>query len=120
MSEEFKGLTTTNREMVEEVPYGMYVWEIEEDGEKKILGDGDGNIMNVFCMKGDRKAIEALKQAARHYGYPDGKLVWWSGKRRVTDEELEEQQMRERMGLVADPLDYGAIRDEIRMKRQHG
>jgi hypothetical protein len=107
---ETPGLKTTNRQMVEEVPYGMYVWQTE-DGE--VLGDGEGNVMNVFCMKGDRRAIAALAEAARHYGFPEGKPVWWSGKRRVTDEELEEQQMRERLGLTPDPLDYGAIRDKI-------
>lgn len=120
MNTELPGLKTTNRQMIEEVPYGMYVWEIEEDGEKKVLGDDDGNIMNVFCMKGDRKAIDALTQAARHYGFPEGRPVWWSGKRPISDEELAEQEARERLGLVADPLDYGAIRDEMRMKNQHG
>lgn len=114
------GFKTTNRQFVEEVPYGMYVWEIEEDGEKKVLGDDDGNVMNVFCMKGDRKALAALADAARHYGYPEGTPVWWSGKRRVSDEELEEQQMRERLGLTPDPLDYGAIKDEERARRQNG
>jgi hypothetical protein len=108
---------TTNKQLVEEVPYGMYVWECP-DGE--ILGDGDGNIMNVFCMKGDRKAIQALRDAARHYGFPEGRPVWWSGKRRVTDEEYEEQEARERLGLVADPLDYGAIKDAERARKAHG
>ena len=118
MSEEFKGLQlkTTNRQQVEEVPYGMYVWQTP-DGE--VLGDEDGNIMNVFCMKGDRRAIAALADAARHYGFPEGKPVWWTGKRRITDEELEEQQMREKLGLTPDPLDYGAIKDEMRARNLH-
>lgn len=110
-------LKTNNRQVVEEVPYGMYVWETE-DGE--VLGDGDGNIMNVFCMKGDRTAIAAITDAARHYGYPDGKAVWWTGKRPITDEELQEQEMREKLGLEPDPLNYGAIRDEARSSKQHG
>lgn len=114
---ENKGLKTTNRQMIEEVPYGMYVWKCA-DGE--VLGDDDGNIMNVFCNKGDRNAIAALADAARYYGFPDGEPVWWSGKRRVNDEELAEQEMRERLGLTPDPLDYGAIRDELRAKKQHG
>lgn len=114
---ENKGFRTTNRQMIEEVPYGMYVWQTP-DGE--VLGDGDGNVMNVFCMKGDRKAIAALADAARYYGFPEGKAVWWSGKRRVTDDELAEQEMRERLGLTPDPLDYGAIRDELRSKKAHG
>lgn len=108
---------TTNKQIIEEVPYGMYVWECS-DGE--VLGDDEGNVMNVFCMKGDRKAIDAITQAARHYGFPDGKAVWWSGKRPITDEELQEQQTREKLGMIADPLDYGAIRDEMRAKKQHG
>lgn len=108
------GLKTTNREEVEEVPYGMYVWQ-NPDGD--VFGDDDGNVMNVFCMKGDRKAIEALRQAARDHGAGEGKPVWWSGKRRISDDELEEQQYREAMGLVPDPLDYGAIKDEMRSLR---
>lgn len=113
-------LTTVNRQQVEEVPYGMYVWEIEEDGEKKVLGDDDGNVLNVFCMKGNREAIKALADAARYYGFPDGKAIWWSGKRRVTDEELHEQEMREQLGLVPDPLDYGAIMETLRERKING
>lgn len=108
---------TTNKQIIEEVPYGMYVWECP-DGE--VLGDDEGNVMNVFCMKGDRKAIDAITQAARHYGFPEGKVVWWSGKRPITEEELQEQQTREKLGMIPDPLDYGAINDEMRAKKQHG
>jgi len=107
---------TTNKQIIEEVPYGMYVWECP-DGE--VLGDDEGNVMNVFCMKGDRRAIDAITQAARHYGFPEGKVVWWSGKRPVTDEELQEQQTREKLGMVPDPMDYGALRDEMRANKQH-
>lgn len=107
---------TTNKQIVEEVPYGMYVWECP-DGE--VLGDDDGNVMNVFCMKGDRRAIDAITQAARHYGFPEGRAVWWSGKRPITDEELQEQQTREKLGMVPDPMDYGALRDEMRANKQH-
>lgn len=117
MDNELKGLTTTNRQVVEEAPYGMYVWQTP-DGE--VLGDGDGNIMNVFCTKGNRRAIAALADAARHYGFPDGQAVWWSGKRRINDEQLQEQETRERLGLTPDPLDYGAIRDEVRARKSNG
>lgn len=105
-------LNTTRKTQVEEVPYGMYVWETP-DGE--VLGDDDGNIMNVFCMKGDQKAIKAITDAARHFGFPEGKPVWWSGKRPISDEEYEEQVARHAAGLVADPLDYGAIKDEMKV-----
>ena len=104
-------LTTKNVEAVEEVPYGIYVWRCE-DGE--VLGDGDGNIMNVFCLKGDRKAIEAITKAARHYGFPDGQPEWWSGQRPVSDEEFEKQKQRQSLGLIPDEMDHGAIMDELR------
>jgi hypothetical protein len=103
-------LKTTGRRAVEEVPYG----------ETQVLGDGDGNVMNVFCMKGDKRAIRALADAARSYGYPDGKPVWWSGKRRINDEELQEQQMREKLGLNPDPMDYAALMDELKAQRHGG
>lgn len=102
---------TVNKEIVEEVPYGMYVWQTP-DGET--LGDGDGNIMNVFCIKGDREALRAITEAAAYYGFPDGKPVWWTGKRRITDEEEQEQKMRAKLGLEPDPLNYSAIKDEIK------
>lgn len=109
-------LKTTGKRIVEEHSWGMYVWELP-NGE--VLGDEDKNIMNVFCTKGDRRAIQALTDAAKSYGFKEGTPVWWPGKRRITDEELAEQEMRERLGLVPDPLDIGAIRDEMRAKR-HG
>lgn len=110
-------LTTTGRRQVEEVSYGMYVWRTP-DGE--VLGDGEGNIMNVFCTKGDQKAIRAITEAARSYGFEEGQAEWWTGKRPISDEEYEEQLARQAMGLVADPLDIGAIRDEMRSRKIHG
>lgn len=104
-------LTTTNRSEVKEVPYGVYVWQTP-DGE--FLGDGDGNFMLIFSTEGNQDSIKKITEAARHYGYPEGKPVFWSGKRPITDEEYEEQLMRERLGMVPDPLDYGAIRDEAK------
>ena len=109
-------LKTTNKQFIEEQPWGLYVWRCP-DGE--VLGDDEGNVMNVFCMKGDRRAIAALTDAARHYGFTEGGPEFWSGKRRISDEELEEQRLREKMGLVPDPLDIGALRDEAR-GRQNG
>lgn len=109
-------LITTNKQEIEEVPWGVYVWEIEEDGQKKILGDGS-NFMTIFSTRGDQSKIKQLADAARSYGYPNGRAVFWSGKRPISDEEYEEQLMREKLGLVPDPLDVGAIRDEMRSRR---
>lgn len=107
-------LITTNKQEVEEVPYGCYVWQTP-DGE--FLGDGDGNFMLIFGMKNDRTKVAKITDAARYYGHPEGKVVFWSGKRPITDEEYDEQLMREKLGLVPDPLDMGAIRDEAKANR---
>jgi len=112
-----EGFKTTNREAVEEVPYGMYVWETP-DGE--VLGDGDGNVMNVFCMKGDLRAIKALSDAARSYGFSEGRPVWWTGKRPIDDEELSIQETRAKLGLVPDPLDIPAVVADMKERQQHG
>jgi len=114
-----KGFKTIGRKEVEEVPWGMYVWEIVEDGQAQVLGDGEGNVMNVFCLKNDRRAIQAITDAARSYGFPEGRAVWWSGKRPIDDEQLEEQEARAKFGLIPDPLDYGAITDEIKTRKAY-
>lgn len=111
------GLKSLGKQVVEEVPYGMYVWQTP-DGE--VLGDEDGNVMNVFCMKNEQWARDAIADAARHYGFPEGEAVWWSGKRRISDEELEEQELRAKFGLEPDPLNVAAIRDEQRERKANG
>jgi hypothetical protein len=108
-------MKTTNRQVIKEVPWGVYVWQCA-DGE--FLADDSGNFMLVFCQEGDRKAIKAITDAARFYGYPDGKPVYWSGRRPISDEEYEHQLARAKAGLTPDPLDIGAIRDEERALRQ--
>lgn len=106
-------LKTTNRSQVEEVPWGMYVWQTP-DGE--VLGDDEGNVMNVFVWepKGRAAARQALREAARYWGHPEGAPVWWSGVRPIDDEQLAYQTERAKQGLVPDPLDIGAIQDEMR------
>lgn len=96
----------------------MLVWQCP-DGE--FLGDDEGNFMHVFCTEDNMAARKALADAAKAYGFPEGKPVFWSGKRPITDEQLEEQLARSAAGLVPDPLDIAAIRDEERaLKQQNG
>lgn len=88
----------------------MYVWQTP-DGE--YLGDDEGRFMHVFCEEGNRAAINALADAAKYYGAPEGRAIYWSGKRPISDEEYEHQIQRQAAGLVPDPLDIGAIKDEM-------
>lgn len=110
-------LSLVNRQVVEEdMPYGVYVWQTP-DGE--FLGDDDGNFMLIFSQKGDRAKITKLSEAAKHYGYPEGRAVFWAGRRPISDEEYEHQLARQRAGLTPDPLDIGALREE-RDSARHG
>jgi hypothetical protein len=109
-------LKTNRRQVVKEVPWGVYVWQLPS---QEFLADEEGNFMLVFCEEGNQEAIEALTIAAKGYGFPEGKAIYWSGKRPITDEEYEHQLARAKAGLTPDPLDIGAIRDEERALREH-
>jgi len=101
-------MKTTRKQIVEEVPWGVYVWEMP-DG--RWIGDDEGNFLNIAAMKGDQKRIQQLKDAARSYGITEGKPFYLSGHRKVTDEEFEEQKRRMTFGLVPDELDVAAFRE---------
>lgn len=110
-------MRTTNRQVLKEVPWGVYVWQLPT-GE--FLADDDGNFMLVYCEEGNQNAITALADAAKHYGFAEGKAVYWSGKRPITDEEYEQQLARAKAGLIPDPLDIAAIREEEAFRRHGG
>lgn len=107
-------LNSKGKQIVDESILGVYVWECE-DGE--FLGDNEGRLLSVNTVRGDRTKIEAIAKVAAHYGYPQGRAVFWSGNRKVSDDEFDEQIDRHKSGLVADPMDLRAIEDEIQASR---
>lgn len=115
----YMSFKTTRKQIVEEVEYGMYVWRLPSGD---VLRDEDGNTMNVFCLRKEirPKGKQLIIDAAKAYGFPYGTPEWWSGKRPISDEELEEQRQRELFGLIADPLDYAAVAEEQKRKYIHG
>lgn len=98
----------------------MWVWQCS-DGE--FAGDDAGNFMHVFVWdirneEVNEAAKKALSQAARSFGFGDGKPVFWQGKRPIDDEQLEIQLARAEAGLTPDPFDIAAIREEEEMMRK--
>ncbi len=96
--------------VIDETEFGLYLWETQ-DG--KLVCDEDANYLNIPSVKGDKKKIKLLELAAKDCGIIGGKAVFFSGNRRVTDEEYEHQRQRMEWGLIPDELDYGAAREEV-------
>lgn len=102
-------LNTTRKHIVEEVGYGLYVWEMP-DG--RWVGDDEGNFLNIASMKGDKKRMQQLKDAAAQFGITSGQPFFLSGHRQVTDEEFENQKRRLAFGLLPDEYDIPALMEE--------
>lgn len=102
---------------VEEDAYGLYIW-MTNDGRR--VADENGNTMNIPSKKGDLNNIKKLRDAARYYGVPDGKPVFLSSRRRVTQSEWEYQQERLRAGLIPDPLDFHAMKEQADYAKKYG
>lgn len=93
------------------------------DGE--YAEDDNGNFMHVFVwdvrnQEVNEAARKALEGAAKSFGFGEGKAVCWQGRRPINDEQFMEQYGRMQQGLVPDPLDIGAIREEERALKQRG
>jgi hypothetical protein len=95
----------------EESTLGIYVWEMP-DG--RWIGDDEGNYLSITSKKNNKSRIEALAKEVRNFGIYEGKPKFLSARRKVTDEEFEEQQSRLKWGLVPDPLDIGNYKDEVK------
>lgn len=102
---------------IEEVSYGVYLWQMPNGA---LVQDEDGNYLNVASMKGDIRRINNLKAAAKELGLEEGNPIWFSGHRRVTDEEYEMQKQRMEWGLVPDELDVPAIEEDLNNKKKMG
>lgn len=108
------------REVVE-TNLGLYVWMMPNG---QILGDGDGNYLNIPAVKGDRSKISNITDVAhsilRDNGVPPaGTPVFQPGRRRVTDEEYESQMARLKSGLVPDEYDIASMKETLAAERKH-
>lgn len=94
--------------------HGIYVWLLPED--RGIFKDNDDNVLNIPAMRGDITKMAQIREAARHYGEPDGQPVFIAGIGRVTEEEYQEDKYRMENGLLSYG-DTGAWRDAARTRR---
>jgi hypothetical protein len=97
--------------VIEETDIGLYVWEMP-DG--RWVGDDEGHFMQIVAKKGDPKRIRQITEAARAYGVIEGKPIFLSGHRPVTDEEYEEQVSRLAEGYQADQYDLPTLIQEYK------
>lgn len=100
---------------VEEVNYGLYLWQMPDES---LVMDEEGGYLCVPSLRGDIKQIKKLKDAALHYGLDEGKPIFFSGHRKVTSDEFEEQKSRADLGLVPDPQDMPAMMEYIKEMRE--
>jgi len=96
---------------------GIYVWMLPTG---KVIGDGNGNIMNIPAIEYDIDAINKITNAARHYGYQEGKAEFWPGTRRVSEMEHSEQLDRLKEGYIPSETDLGAWIDAAKGIAAHG
>ncbi len=86
--------------------WGLYFWKLP-DGH--LFKDEEGRMLNIPSVKGDLGQMAKLRQAAAHYGQPDGEPWFYAGVNRATDEEYEEQVDRLKSGLIPSLNDLGAV-----------
>jgi hypothetical protein len=86
--------------------WGLYFWKLP-DGH--LFRDEDGRMLNIPSVKGDLNQMTKLRQAAAHYGQPDGEPWFYAGVNRATDEEYDEQVERLKDGQIPSLNDFGAV-----------
>lgn len=86
--------------------WGLYFWRLP-DGH--LFKDDEGRLLNIPSVKNDIGQIAKLRQAAAHYGQPEGEPWFYAGIGRATDEEYQEQLDRLEQGLLPNLNDIGAV-----------
>lgn len=97
--------------IVDEVNYGVYVWEMP-DG--RWVADEDENWLCIASMRGDLRRMQELAAAARSFGIEEGHPEFLAGHRLVSDEEYETQKQRMAWGLIPDDHDIPALAEDLK------
>lgn len=86
--------------------FGTYVW-MKPNGRP--FTDGQGNALSIEGMRDDKVKIKELADAAKYWGQPEGRAVFFSNMRKISDEEHSEQVDRMKQGLIPSLNDLGAV-----------
>jgi hypothetical protein len=86
--------------------FGTYVWH-KPSG--KAFTDGDGNALSIEAMKDDPSRIKELQDAAKYWGQPEGKAIFYPNMRKISQEEHSEQIDRMSQGFIPSMNDLGAV-----------
>jgi hypothetical protein len=86
--------------------FGTYVW-MKPNG--KPFMDSDKNVLSIEGMKDDKAKIKELAEAAKYWGQPDGRAVFYPNMKKISDEEHSEQVDRMNQGLIPSMNDLGAV-----------
>lgn len=86
--------------------FGTYVW-MKPNG--KPFMDSDKNVLSIEGMKDDKAKIKELADAAKYWGQPEGRAVFYPNMKKISDEEHSEQVDRMKQGLIPSMNDLGAI-----------
>lgn len=85
---------------------GIYVWQLPSG---KYFTDESGNALSISSMINDASKIKELTDAAKYYGKEEGKPVFFSNVKKISDEEYSEQKDRMSNGLIPSTNDIGAF-----------
>lgn len=85
--------------------WGLYMWKLPNG---KILGDPDGNVLNIPGRSHDFIAMQKLREAAKDYGQLEGTVIFKAHISRVTEDEYQEQLERMIDGKIPSLTDQGA------------
>jgi hypothetical protein len=96
---------------------GVYVWMLPSG---KYFTDGYNNVLNIPSMRDDASKVKELIAAAKYYGQPEGKAVFFPGTARISDEEYSEQVDRMKQGYIPNMNDLGAVIAAKKTLEAHG
>lgn len=98
---------------VSETNLGVYVWQMI-NGD--FLADEDLNVLSITSMRDDLVKMANITKVAKNLGFGDGSPVFLEGRRKIDDEEFEEQKARSAEGLVPDKYDIGIYKEGLNRK----